>query len=173
LKNDVVPKDWDFIAQKELLQTLTDMISAKKMSSSILYLILLGIALLAIFDTQVLSVFRRQKEIGTFVALGMTRRQVIALFTLEGTLNAILAMGLGAIYGAPLLGYLSYYGVSFDLGGQDIGVPMAEVIYPVYGIGLLLTSVLILTVSAAVVSYLPSRKIAKMNVVDALKGKLL
>ena len=33
-----------------------------------MYGLLLNIALLAIFDTQVLSIFRRQKEIGTYIA---------------------------------------------------------------------------------------------------------
>jgi predicted lysophospholipase L1 biosynthesis ABC-type transport system permease subunit len=47
--------------------------------------------MLAIFDTQVLSVFRRQKEIGTYIALGYTRKEVVTLFTVEGSMHAVLA----------------------------------------------------------------------------------
>jgi len=64
---------WKFFSKEELLNQLKEIIEMKSASSSILYLLLLGIALLAIFDTQVLSIFRRQKEIGTYIALGMTR----------------------------------------------------------------------------------------------------
>ena len=68
---------WSYQSQTDLLSDLTELIETKKVSSSIWYVLLLSIALLAIFDTQVLSIFRRQKEIGTYIALGMTRWQVV------------------------------------------------------------------------------------------------
>ena len=77
------------------------------MSSVVLWAIILMLAMLAIFDTQVLSIFRRQKEIGTYIALGMTRKQVVTLFTMEGAMHAVLAAVIGAIYGVPLLAYQS------------------------------------------------------------------
>ena len=57
-----------------LLKSITDLIKMKSVSGYVLYIILMSLAMLAIFDTQVLSIFRRQKEIGTYIALGMTRR---------------------------------------------------------------------------------------------------
>ena len=71
----------------------------KSVGGIVLYIILLSLAMLAIFDTQVLSIFRRQKEIGTYIALGMTRGQVVGLFTIEGSLNSVLAGLLAALYG--------------------------------------------------------------------------
>ncbi len=47
-----------------------------------MYVLLMGM-LLAIFDTQVLAAFRRRREMGTLMALGMLRSQIIGLFTLE------------------------------------------------------------------------------------------
>ena len=64
----------------------------------IIWGIMLLMAMLAVFDTQVLSIFRRQKEIGTYVALGMTRGQVVGLFTLEGAMHSVLAALVGAVY---------------------------------------------------------------------------
>lgn len=64
---------WTFKSKEMLLKNITEIIEMKKSSGYILFVLLLGIGLLAIFDTQVLSIFRRQKEIGTYVALGMTR----------------------------------------------------------------------------------------------------
>ena len=81
------------------------MIKTKSAGQSIFYVILLLLAMLAIFDTQVLSIFRRQKEIGTYVALGYTRQQVVGLFTVEGTMHAILAALLSAAYGLPFLAW--------------------------------------------------------------------
>ena len=95
------PEGWILKSKTELLKPVTDIIKMKSVSGSVLYIILLCLAMLAIFDTQVLSIFRRQKEIGTFIALGMTRSQVIGLFTLEGSLNSVFAAALAAIYGIP------------------------------------------------------------------------
>ncbi len=165
-------KQWNYVSQKELLHDLDEIISMKKSSSSILYLLLLAIALLAVFDTQVLSIFRRQKEIGTYVALGMTRSQVVGLFTIEGTMYSLFATVIGCIIGVPLFWYLSKTGMAFPTSSQDMGIAMADRIYPVYGISLILGTVALVVISATIVSFLPARKIAKLNPVEALKGKI-
>ena len=61
---------WDFKEQDELLVDLQKIIRSKSMAGVVIWAILLMVAMLAIFDTQVLSIFRRQREIGTYVALG-------------------------------------------------------------------------------------------------------
>lgn len=164
--------DWKYFSQENLLQDITDMIEMKKYSSSIMYGLLLTIALLAIFDTQVLSIFRRQKEIGTYIALGMTRLKVMLLFTFEGTMYSILAIILGSIYGIPLFVYLAKTGMGMPEISQEMGLAVAERIYPVYGLSLFLNTVFLIIISATIVSFLPARKIAKLNPVDALKGKM-
>ena len=163
---------WTFQSQETLLKDITEIITAKKASSSIMYILLLAIALLAIFDTQVLSVFRRQREIGTYISLGMTRQQVVGLFTVEGSMYSLFAMVLGSIVGAPLFAFLAFKGIAFPASSQDFGVAMADKIYPAFGLQMVLMTILLVVIAATIVSYLPSRKISKMNPVDALKGKL-
>ena len=163
---------WKFSSQETLLQELTEIIAMKKMSGSIMYGLLLAIALLAIFDTQVLSIFRRQKEIGTYIALGMTRWQVVGLFTVEGSMYSFLATLVGCIYGIPFLFYMAKNGITMMANADDMGISIADVIYPVFGLGLIIGSIILVVISATIVSFLPARKIAKMNPVDALKGKL-
>ena len=163
---------WEYLSQENLLQDIADMIEMKKYSSSIMYGLLLLIALLAIFDTQVLSIFRRQKEIGTYIALGMTRAKVVVLFTIEGTMYSILATIVGSLYGIPLFMYLTKTGMGMPEASQDMGFAVAERIYPMYSVGLVLSTVLLVVISATIVSFLPARKIAKMDPVDALKGKM-
>lgn len=165
-------KGWSFKNRKFLLKDFDDIIKQKEVVGSILYLLLLSLALLAIFDTQVLSVFRRQKEIGTLVALGMTRGQVIRLFTVEGSMHAILAAILGAIYGIPLLYFQAINGIGMPSSTDDFGMAVAERIYPVYGAQLILATVLIIFIAATVVSFIPARKIAGMKPTDAIRGKI-
>ncbi len=164
--------DWNFVSLELLMKEQTKLIKTKKASGSILYIILMTLALLVIFDTQVLSIFRRQKEIGTFIALGMTRWQVVGMFTAEGGMYSIFATVLAAIYGIPTLWFLSSIGISFSTSGDEFGAIMAERMYPVYSLELIIGTTLLVIISATIISFMPSHKITKMNPVDALKGKI-
>lgn len=166
------PANWVFKNHDYLLADLAAIIQSKKGSASVMYVMLLGIALLAIFDTQVFSIFRRQKEIGTYIALGMTRSQVVRLFTIEGGAHSILAALLGAVYGLPLFVYLSKVGIPIPASSQNAGVPISTEIIPTYGAGLIFGTLLLVVISATIVSYLPARKIARMKPTEALKGRV-
>jgi len=163
---------WILKDQTFLLSEIEELVKSKKVGASMMYLILLLLALLAIFDTQVLSVFRRQKEIGTFVALGMTRGEVVALFTTEGAMHALLATGVAAIYGIPLLAWQASEGYAIMAVQDNYGIAIAEKIFPEYSLYLVLSTIFIILIAATIVSYLPSRKISRMRPTDALKGKI-
>lgn len=163
---------WTLKTYQALVQDIEDMIRTKSVGQSIFYTILMLLALLAIFDTQVLSIFRRQKEIGTYVALGYTRREVVGLFTIEGAMHAILAALAGAVYGIPLLVWLARNGITLGVDSSDFGITMSDTMYPVYSGALVIGTTLIVLLATTVVSYWPSRRIAKMNPTEALRGKL-
>jgi putative ABC transport system permease protein len=165
-------ENWEFKNLTFLLSEIDQIIKAKSGGGSVFYLILLLLAMLAIFDTQVMSIFKRQKEIGTYIAMGMTRRQVVGLFTVEGSMHAVLALLVASIYGVPLLILQSMNGIALPVEGNDYGLAMAEKLYPVYSLALIVSTILIVTLTTTIVSYLPARKIAKMKPTDALKGKL-
>jgi putative ABC transport system permease protein len=165
-------KDWNFKTQGLLLEDIDKIIKTKTVGGVIIWGILLMLAMLAVFDTQVLSIFRRQKEIGTYIALGMTRGQVVALFTTEGAFHSVLAALLGAVYGIPLLAWQAVKGMPLAATSKDYGITMADRIYPQYSVGLILVTVLIIMLTTTVVSYWPSRKIARMKPTDALRGKI-
>jgi ABC-type lipoprotein release transport system permease subunit len=164
--------NWKLMPVKTLVADLEEMIKTKSASQSIFYMILMLLALLAVFDTQVLSIFRRQKEIGTYVALGYTQRQVVWLFTLEGAMHSILAAVLAAIYGLPFLLWQAKTGWELPVKSGDYGFSIAQTLYPVYSAGLVISTTLLVMIATAVVSYWPSRRIAKMNPTEALRGKL-
>lgn len=163
---------WQFRDQEDLLSDFNQMMEMEKMSGSIMYLLLLAIALLAIFDTQVLSVFRRQKEIGTYIALGMTRSQVVGLFTVEGSMYSLFAMIVGSLFGVPLFVFLAKTGIAFPEMYSDMGVMIPSRVFPEFGVQLVVSTILLVVISATIVSFLPARKISKMDPVNALKGKL-
>jgi ABC-type lipoprotein release transport system permease subunit len=132
------------------------MIKTKSSGQMVFYIILLLLAMLAVFDTQVLSIFRRQKEIGTYIALGYTRTEVVGLFTLEGAMHAVLAAVLATMYGIPFLFWQSMTGITLPVDSGDYGIAIADTMYPVYSAGLVIATICIVLITTTVVSYLPS-----------------
>jgi ABC-type antimicrobial peptide transport system permease subunit len=163
---------WKLMTFEQLTADIDNMIKTKTAGQSVFYVILLLLAMLAIFDTQVLSIFKRQREIGTYIALGYTRQEVVGLFTLEGGMHALLAAVLAAVYGIPFLLWQAKTGINLPVDSGDYGIAIADTMYPLYSAGLVFATIFIVLVTTAVVSYLPSRKIANMNPTEALRGKL-
>jgi len=164
---------WDIKDTAFLLSDIDQLIRSKSIGGSVLYITLMGLAMLAIFDTQVLSIFRRQREIGTQMALGMTRGQVIRLFTLEGALHSILAAAVAAVYGIPILAVIAARGFGVPQStDSNYGIIVAEKIFPAYSAGLVLGTVILIFLATAIVSYIPARKIAGMKPTEAIRGKI-
>jgi putative ABC transport system permease protein len=155
-----------------LLKDIDLMVKSKQVGGSIVYVILLCLALLAIFNTQVLSIFRRRKEMGTLMSMGMTRGKIIQLFTLEGALHSVLAAVVAAIYGIPLLLYSAKKGWAMPEAVDDFGMALGEALFPVYGTGLVIGTTILILLATTIVSFLPTRKIAKLKPTDALRGKM-
>jgi len=61
---------WVFRDLDFLLNDVRQLVQMKTAGATIFYVVLILLAMLAIFDTQVLSIFRRRKEMGTLMALG-------------------------------------------------------------------------------------------------------
>ncbi|MCK5137212.1 MAG: ABC transporter permease [Bacteroidales bacterium] len=163
---------WEFKDHSYLFAALEALIQSKTIGGSVFYGIMLALALLAVFDTQVLSIFRRQREIGTYISMGMTRREVVGLFTVEGAMHAVLALFVGAIYGIPLLLYLQNKGIGMPEGTDEFGIAAAERIMPYYSVALIVGTVIVVMIATTIISYMPVRKISKMNPNDAIRGKI-
>ena len=107
------------------------------------------------------------------MALGMTRLRVVALFTLEGGLNAILSAVATLIIFGPLLWYFSIIGIPLPIDYTEMGLIMAKRLIPVYSAGLIFSTMILVSIIVLIVSYLPSRKISQMKPTDALRGKVI
>ena len=162
-----VHKDMDF-----LLQEIETLVQAKTIGGSIMYVILLLLAMLAIFNTQVLSIFKRRKEMGTMMAMGFPRSKVIQLFTLEGALHSVLAAVMAAIYGFPFLYWFAKTGWAMPEAMDSYGFALGEKLFPIYTGGLVIGTVILVLSVTTVVSFIPTRKIAKLKPTDAIRGKM-
>jgi ABC-type lipoprotein release transport system permease subunit len=164
--------DWNFKSVDYLLADVKALVQNKTVGSSILYAILIALAMLAIFNSQVLSIFKRKREMGTLMALGFTRQRVIHLFTLEGTLHSVLAALVAAVYGIPLLTHFAQKGWIIPQAMDSYGFAIGEKLFPSYSAGLIVGTALIVLVTTTIVSFLPTRKITKLEPTVALRGRL-
>lgn len=168
-RGDWIPRDVKF-----LIRDMEALIEADEPNAAIMYIILLCFAAMGIFNAQVLSIFRRGKEIGTLMALGMTRSRVVGLFTIEGGLNALLAGIMTVIFFGPLLWYVGVNGIWLGVDYSDgaMGIIVEKYLIPVYSVKLVVTTTIVVSFIVLIVSYIPSRRIAKMKPTDALRGKV-
>jgi len=164
--------DWLHRDVNYLISDIEAAIEADKPGNQILFMILLSLTAMGIFNAQVLSIFRRGREIGTLMALGMTRSRVVGLFTLEGALNSFLATSMTVIVFGPVLWYFGEKGIPLPMNYSEMGLMIAKRLIPVYSVGLILTTTILIAIIVLLVSYLPSRKISKMKPTDALRGKI-
>ena len=165
------PGDWIHRDVDYLIQDIEAAIEADKPGNQIMFAILLSLASMGIFNAQVLSIFKRGKEIGTLMALGMTRSKVVRLFTIEGGINAVLASALTAFPFGIIFWWTAKHGIPMPMDYTEMGFMIAKQLIPIYSLGLIITTTIVVFTIVIIVSYLPSRRIAKMKPTDALRGK--
>ena len=173
ITNDINSKQWIHRDVNYLVQDMEAIIEADKPGAQIMFMILLALAAMGIFNAQVLSIFRRGKEIGTLMALGMTRSRVVGLFTMEGGLNAVLATIMMIILFGPILWYFGVEGIPLPIDYSEMGLIIAKRLIPIYSIGLIASTMSLVSIIVLIVSYIPSRKITHMKPTDALRGKAI
>ncbi len=170
---NLATRDWIYKSRSDLMKDFNEMLATELASQSLLFGLFIFLAMLAIFDTQVLALFKRRKEIGTLTALGMTQRQIIGLFTLEGILYMAYAVLMSIVIGLPIFLWFGLKGWVLPENYSDFGViGFTEAIYfkyPLWIIGLVL---FVMFGTTALASWLPALRISRMKPTDALRGKV-
>lgn len=114
------------------------------------------IAVLGVVNTLGLSVIERTREIGLLRAVGLSRRQLRRMVSLESVaialLGALLGVGMGVAFGAALMASLRSQGLEVTV------IPVGSLV------GYLLAAVVIGLLAAVV----PARRAAKLDVLRAI-----
>ena len=114
------------------------------------------IAVLGIVNTLALSIIERTREIGLLRAIGLSRRQLRRMITLESVVISLLGAILGVVLG---LGF----GVALMYALRDEGLEVISIPYDQLGIFLLVS--LVIGVLAAL---LPARRASRLDVLRAI-----
>ncbi len=148
---------------RELGQALWQLISLRRYVFNLLSIIVVVIALLGMMNTILMSVFERTREIGTMMALGVSRGEVQWLFLIESALLGGAGAALGSLIGGSVTKYFSVNGISVSIGLNNVAsIPIGQTIYSSFSwSGLLIffgLVVLLSVLAAAYPAYLASRQ---------------
>ena len=163
---------FEFQTVENLMADLLTLLKHDRRNTRILWFFLIALAGISVFNTQILNVFKRQKEIGTLMALGMTSKKIIRLFSLEGILTALMAIVAAAVLGVPF--FIWFQGVGFDISHlSETGFPVREKIFLDIKMAEVVYSTLVTVGIMVLMSWLPVRKVARLEPTQALRGRAI
>jgi putative ABC transport system permease protein len=163
---------FEFQTVEALMADLLALLKQDRMNSKILWTILMILVCTSVFNTQILNIFKRQKEIGTLMALGMEPLRIVRIFTLEGALAAIWALVIAVLLGVPF--FIWFQGVGFDVTHlSEASFPIRETIYPDYQPEEIFYSLLIVVFLVVMAAWIPVRKIIRLDPTQALRGRAI
>jgi putative ABC transport system permease protein len=144
----------------------SDIIRIQRFLIGLISFVLYAIVLTGIANTMLMSVYERVREIGTLLAVGLRRRQILALFLIEAAVLGVVGAALGALVGRGLVALLAWKGIHLQLSSGAIDTILRPQVEPAY-----IAAVAVLAVVGAVLSAAyPAHKASRMNPVDALRA---
>jgi len=126
--------------------------------------IFLGIALLGVANTMLMSVLERTREIGTMMALGLKRRKIVTLFLAEAALLGLCGSTLGACVGVAIMLYYRAAGMTISAVGSQATMHM----HPYVTANFVLTMFGLAASGAVVAALYPAWRASRLRPIEAL-----
>ncbi|MFW6338593.1 MAG: ABC transporter permease [Alkalispirochaetaceae bacterium] len=162
---ELVAKSWRYFAQVAVSAVRQDVASFQILMGIIIFLIVIGI-----LNSMSMSVHERIREIGTLRAIGMKRRQVTFMVSMESVALGLVAFVVGVIISAPAAIFLQQVGL--DIGQympENIPVPFGELFFAEFTLGHYLWALFTGVATAALGAFVPARRAAKLEIADAMR----
>jgi putative ABC transport system permease protein len=150
---------------RELQPFVRDLINRQNFVLGAIAFVLFVIVLTGIINTMLMSVFERVREIGTLLAVGVRRRQVMQMFLIEAAVIGTIGGLLGALLGRlALLGFATR-GIPFELSG----VSGSNILRPFATNDFTAMAVVVAITGAIVAALWPAFRASRLNPVEALR----
>jgi putative ABC transport system permease protein len=161
-QSDLKAKGYFVQSSKDLQQAITQFVNILQIMVGVFGFITIVASVFGIVNTQYISVLERTREIGLMKALGMRRKDVSRLFLLEAAWIGLMGGIIGTL-GGVLLGLSINPLITSKL---KLGDGTSLIVYKPVQIAVL---ILALVLIAMVAGYLPARKAAKLDPIEALR----
>ncbi len=162
--SDIEVKSWKKIGSWYAL------ISMAELSYQFIALIFFVLGSTVIINTTMMVIYERTREIGTIAAMGMTGSQIVRLFFLEAFFISVISAFVGTIVGVGVV--LPFVKEGFDLSAyfKDVNFEVSGIIRPDVNVWTTIFVFVYGVVIASLASFIPSRRAAKIEPVDALRS---
>jgi putative ABC transport system permease protein len=151
----------------ELVPWLKGLFSNMELTFAITTGLLLLVMLSGILNAMLTNVFERQREIGTLMAFGTRRTQVVLLFMIEGAAMGVLGGIVGVLLGSSAVLSLHSRGITLPIPGSDI----PAVVIPELHLSILVISFLLAALGSAAASLWPAFRASRMRPIEALSAR--
>lgn len=139
-------------------------------SFTIMVIVMYLLIVLGILNSMSMSVHERTREIGTIRAIGIKRRQLLAIFALESIWQSLIAAAIALVITTPIAVWLVHTGVDITSSMPDtIPVPFGERFradFAVWHYLLTLASGVLTALAGAII---PARRAGKITVAEAMR----
>jgi ABC-type lipoprotein release transport system permease subunit len=163
-------QSWSLKSAFELTQWIRDLEEADRKNILFIYTLLVFLCCVGVFNSQITAVFKREKEIGTLMSLGLTNFKITLIFALEGIITALIAIAMVFPVGLPLFYWSVKKGINADYA-SGMGIPMPKSIKALYTVPDTINTFIIFFVILSIVSWLPVKKILKMKPAHLINKK--
>jgi putative ABC transport system permease protein len=150
---------------------LIGFVSKAKAIYTVIYVFLVILASFVVFNTQLMVVSERTREIGMLSALGLSPESIRRLFTIEGAILAVVGSAGGALLGAVF--NLWFGRVGIDLTGitqaMSSEILISPRLYPTTDLGVLVYSFVLGVGVTMTAVYIPARAAGALKPTEALR----
>jgi putative ABC transport system permease protein len=136
---------------------------------TIVYLVVILVAVMGVINTMLMSVTERTREIGTIMAIGTTQKEVLTLFLLEGLVLGIMGGLLGSFSGGLLVQYFATFGISLKGTTALSQTAVGEAIYAQFSWSQIVISFIVAQIIAVLSASYPAYIASKQEPVEALR----
>ncbi|MBK7857548.1 MAG: ABC transporter permease [Archangiaceae bacterium] len=156
--------DYEVHTWAELFPFIKSLTGTQDFIFSIITGVFFTVVLLGIVNAMLMTVLERTREIGTMLAVGMRRRQIIRLFLFEGVVIGTVGALLGLSVGLLLIAFTHSRGIPLPAPGANVESIVRPWVSGRFVVGVLLGTPL----GAALATLWPAWRASRLRPVEAL-----
>lgn len=162
----------EVITWKDEIADLLALVNFRGKIFSVITAVILIMAAAGIMNTMLMAMLERKKEIGIMCANGMSEKNILLLFTLEGGIIGAIGSTIAFVAGFIFVSYLQKHGIPFSAESTGIGndFPINDRLYlyfePLHAAVFYFVGIAVSTLSALY----PAAKAVKLEPVEAIRG---